>query len=298
MTLATGAVEGGPYDLLGTTLADLERASLLLLDKTIEYYNPATVWSLFSGGTDSTTILLLAMKHPRVDGALHLDTETGVKQTRQHVETVVNAIKCDLVIEPPRTTNYEELVTRMGFPGRPQHNKAYAALKDRALNRLSAKKRNGNGRVLLISGARAEESRNRMGYGRLLTDPVEEAAKKGKKSYDNRLWLNLIYSWPKDATRDYAEQHGIGESPVSKRLGMSGECLCGAYAAPGERDRLKMHYPDREEWITWLEGKAEAAGQWAHWGMQAPKAFKAWDNMPSLDEDDVMLCTDCKRRSE
>lgn len=273
------------YDLFGTTLDDLERASLTLLDRAIETYRPARVWALFSGGTDSTAAALLASKHPAFSGILHLDTETGIPETRQHVERVANMKNWALTAEPPRTTSYTRLVTDMGFPGRPYHSAAYNVLKDRALNRLCAKKRNGNRKVLLVSGARSGESRRRMGTAKILTE----------RPGDNRIWLNPILHWPKDATKDYAKLHGVPESPVSKKLGMSGECCCGAYAVPGERARIRLHYPEHEEWISWLERKVAEVGEWPHWGIQAPKKQAKWENMPALDEEP--LCTDCARRA-
>lgn len=123
-----------------------------------------------------------------------------------------------------------------------------------------------------------------MGNAKLLTD----------KDGDNRVWLNAILHWPKDATEDYAALHGIEKSVVSAKLGMSGECCCGAYAAPGERDRLKMHFPEHEDWISWMERQVEEAGKWSHWGAQAPKKLPEWENMPGLDPEDELMCGDCK----
>jgi 3'-phosphoadenosine 5'-phosphosulfate sulfotransferase (PAPS reductase)/FAD synthetase len=271
------------YDLFGATLDDLERASLTLLDRAISYYRPAKVWALFSGGTDSTASALLASKHPAFSGVLHLDTETGIPQTRHHVEAVAEAQGWELTVEPPRTTSYEELVMAMGFPGRPHHGAAYNALKDRALSRLCAKKRNGGRPVLLVSGARSGESRRRMGTAKLIMESK------------NRIWLNAILHWPKQAAKDYAARHGIPESPVSKVLGMSGECCCGAYAAPGERERIRTHFPAHDEWISWLERKVEAAGKWPHWGVQAPGRLYEWQFMPALLEEP--MCNDCKLRA-
>lgn len=275
----------GPYDLFGTALEDLERASLALLDRAISHYRPAKVWALFSGGTDSTASALLASKHPAFSGALHLVTGTGVPETLAHVQRICSARGWDLLAEPPRTTSYEALVTSMGFPGRPKHGAAYAALKDRALKRVTAKKRAGS-TVLLIAGARTQESRRRMANARLLTE----------KPGDNRVWINPILHWPKEACRDYAARHGVAESPVSRAMGMSGECMCGAFAAPGERDLLRLHYPAHEEWISWLERKVEAAGRWPHWGVQAPKGLDRWPHAPEFDFV-APMCTDCERRA-
>lgn len=269
------------YDLFGTTLEDMEKASLVLLDRAIETYKPSRVWALFSGGTDSTASALLASKHPAFSGALHLDTETGIPETQAHVRAACNEHGWNLIIEPPKTTGYERLVMQFGFPGRGQHNVAYAHLKDRALKRVTAQKRTG-GNVLLIAGARTGESARRMSNAKLLTES------------GHRTWINPILHWSKEATKDYAKIHGVPENPVSKMLGMSGECLCGCYARPGERDLLRACYPGWDEWCFWMETKAQAAGKWAHWGIQAPARFQKWPNSPQIEE---FLCTDCVRRA-
>jgi 3'-phosphoadenosine 5'-phosphosulfate sulfotransferase (PAPS reductase)/FAD synthetase len=274
-------VGGVSYDLFETTLDDLERASLLLLDRTIGHYKPSKVWALFSGGTDSTASTLLASHHPAFSGVLHLDTETGVPETRTHVEGVANLRSWDLVVEPPRTTGYERLVRQFGFPGRGQHHVAYAHLKDRALKRLTTKKRAG-GDVLLVAGARTAESVRRMSNAKLVTES------------GHRTWLNPILHWPKEATTDYARKHAVPPNPVSEALGMSGECLCGCYARPGERALLRRYYPAWEEWCAWLESEVEGAGKWAHWGVQAPKRLQMWPEMPEFEQ---LLCTDCARRA-
>lgn len=267
------------YDLFGTTLDDLEHASLILLDRVIETYKPAKVWALFSGGCDSVASSLLASKHPAFSGVLHLDTETGVPETRQYVERVSNERGWSLVIEPPRTASYDALIEHFGFPGRGKHGAAYAHLKDRALSRMTARKRAGKG-VLLVAGARTGESDRRMSNSKFFTEQLEK----------NRIWLNPILHWTKDACKDYAARYGVEPSIVSKKLGMSGECLCGCFARPGEVHLLDAHFPHVSEQIRWRERKAEVLGVWPHWGIQPPKSLDKWPNSPEIDQ---FMCTDC-----
>lgn len=272
--------------MLGTTLDDLERASLTLLDKAVEYYKPAKVYALFSGGTDSTAAAILASQHPSFSGCLHLDTETGVPETQHHVRSVAGERGWDLVVEPPRTTSYEALVNHWGFPGSAGHGMAYAHLKDRALSRLTAKKRSG-GVTLLVSGARAEESKRRMGHGSLIT---ETAAR------PYQVWVNPLWGWTKAATEDYAKRHNVAKNPASKKLGMSGECLCGAMARPGELDLIRRYYPGKAEYIDWLSRKAGERGLWDKWGINPPPKIKSWPNSPELPGE-AIACSGCIERA-
>jgi len=57
---------------------------------------------------------------------------------------------------------------------------------------------------------------------------------------------------------------------VSDALGMSGECLCGAFAPKGELDRIRIWYPNTAAEIDNLEIEVRAAGHkepfciWGH----------------------------------
>jgi hypothetical protein len=56
---------------------------------------------------------------------------------------------------------------------------------------------------------------------------------------------------------------------VTEHLHMSGECLCGAYAKPGELDEVEFFYPHAAEPLRKLEAEAEAAGvPYCKWGQR------------------------------
>jgi len=114
-------------------------------------------------------------------------------------------------------------------------------------------------KVVLATGVREDESIRRMGYkGR-------EINRKGAQ-----VWVNPIYWWSTAERNDYLSSFQIIRSPVSQELGLSGECMCGAFAHPGELellrkvdpdlaarfDRLHMEIKDRFPW-TW-EGRPPA----------------------------------------
>ena len=65
-------------------------------------------------------------------------------------------------------------------------------------------------------------------------------------------------------------------SEVAKKLGMSGECLCGASAAPGEFERIEKFYPEnmskRYETYRMRQGPQENTARGAQ--DQTPDAYR------------------------
>jgi hypothetical protein len=58
---------------------------------------------------------------------------------------------------------------------------------------------------------------------------------------------------------------------VTEHIHMSGECLCGAYAKPGELDEIGFFYPETAAKLRALEQEAVAAGIPAcRWGQKPP----------------------------
>jgi hypothetical protein len=80
---------------------------------------------------------------------------------------------------------------------------------------------------------------------------------------------------------------------------MSGECLCGAFAKPGELEMIRFFFPDTAAEIDELERKAKAAKKHCVWGTRPPRKPKGatrdtWlcfcDGTPHADDPDA--CTD------
>jgi hypothetical protein len=97
---------------------------------------------------------------------------------------------------------------------------------------------------------------------------------------------NPLIDWTNEDCRLYAAEHEIPESPVAALLHKSGECNCGSFAAPGEREMLQALWPDWfENTIASLEREAEAAGIPAcRWGERP--------GVPGFNPG--ALCTDCQ----
>ena len=105
------------------------------------------------------------------------------------------------------------------------------------------------------------------------------------------VFVNPLIDWTNAEMHAYRAKHAIPESEVAALLHRSGECCCGAFAAPGEREMLQSLWP---EWfkatIGALEREAAAAGI----------ASCRWGERPVTEApaDPGALCTDCQLRLE
>lgn len=222
---------------------------------------------LFSGGGDSTVLLHL-MKH-RVDCTFHANTTIGVEETRQFVRDTTKGYGLDLFERTPPET-YRELITTRGYPGPAMHWFYYGRLKERALDRIRAEiiTHPRRERVLYVAGRRRAESERRADIPLWQLD-------------GSAIWASPMANWTKlDCTtyilmmRDTDDPVPVNE--VAQLLHMSAECLCGAFASPGELDNLRMWYPHRaaeiDEHTAYLKqiGWTEPFTTWGH-GIQGSK---------------------------
>jgi hypothetical protein len=173
-------------------------------------------------------------------------------------------------LTPPKS--YRELCARFGMPGPGGHNLVYQRLKERCVRQLVREsKRLKKDRVLLISGCRVSESERRMGH----TEPIQREGA--------RIWTAPIINWDEQQKTVYQINHGIPRNPVKPVLGISGECLCGAFARPGERQNIERYYPDAYAEILACEEAAAANDQPCRWGEKPAKKG--------------LLCQQCDRKN-
>lgn len=193
-------------------------------------------------------------------GAAHIKTGTGIPETTEYVQRVCGEYGWPLkVYEPP--VPYEQIVVEYGFPGPGQHGLMYRRLKERALRQLVREhKEEVRDRVMLVTGVRSEESVRRMRH-------VERVQREGAQ-----VWAANIWNWSKlDCNRLIAER-GLARNPVVDLLHMSGECLCGAFARPGEIEEIEQWFPKHAEWLHELEEKVRARGlAGCVWGKRPPR---------------------------
>lgn len=242
---------------------------------------------LYSGGNDST--ILAHLMRERADYAVHCNTTIGIEATRQFVRDT--CAKWDLpLLERTAPISYRDLVIERGFPGPGRHFLMYSKLKERVLDQVRTELLTDRRkeRVLFIAGRRRSESQRRRNIP--LYEPDGSA-----------IWASPIAMWTKHDMvmyRAIAERDGdtVPFNPVTDALGMSGECLCGAFAKEGELDRIRIWYPDVAAEIEQLQDEVRAAGhpepfcQWGHGkGKPTEKTGKLCESCAFKDENQTEL---------
>lgn len=226
-----------------------------------EHYTLVGRVALFSGGNDSSTFLHLL--RDRIDKVGHVNTGIGVPETAEYVRRVCREWDLDLIeAHPPEGETYRDLVLKYGFPGPGQHGLMYRTLKERALRTIrrgEIGKRGRTHRVMFVAGMRHFESNRRMRNTELTH--TEGAI----------VWLSPIAYWTNDHMREYRERFNVPRNEVSDNLHMSGECLCGAFAAPGELEHIRFFYPNVAAMIDGLQEEVAATDKPAVWGVRPPK---------------------------
>lgn len=234
---------------------------------------------LFSGGNDSTT--LVHMFRDVITHAIHANTTIGIEATRQYVRDVCRDWDIPL-LEKVAPVTYRELVLDQGFPGPAHHWKMYQRLKERPL-RLARKELIGNPRrerVIFLAGRRRTESERRSN--------IPEIEYQGSV-----VWVSPLAYWTKLDLGTYRAMFpDVPRNEVSDLLHMSGECLCGAFAHPGELEEIEMWFPEVAREIRDLEDEVLATGKHKEdrckWGSRKGKPTNKVG----------ALCSDCKFEEE
>lgn len=231
---------------------------------------------LFSGGGDST-VLAHIMRRSATHAA-HANTTIGIEETRQFVRDTCAAWGLPL-IEKVAPVTYRELVVERGFPGPAMHFKMYQRLKERCLDavRRDLVVDPSRERVLFLAGRRRAESARRASI------PLHE--RRG-----STIWASPLAMWTALDLATYRAMHDVPVSRASSTLHMSGECLCGAFAKPGELDEIGYWYPEVRAEIEALEAEVRAAGH--------PEPFCRWGHGQGAASKVGPLCGDCEFRFE
>lgn len=246
---------------------------------------------LFSGGHDSLCAVHLASQHRSFQHVVHhIDTGIGSKYTRSFVERVCNSMNWQLVIHRS-PVSYEWCVATHGFPGPGGHKFIYNLLKDRCIYQITKGSRAYVNATLLINGSRSEESVRRMGHVSAIQ--VGELIKKGKlagrKRNLNRVWAAPCHDWSRAEQAAYMDEWGLPVNKLKVTLGLSGECFCGAFASPGEREMVKQFAPDVDTEICRLTDIAKANGKPCNWGQRPPGKVAVVQTGP--------MCSGCDLRA-
>lgn len=243
-------------------------------------HDPVAAFCLFSGGHDST--VLAHRCHTSYQALVHIDTGTAVPGVRDYVDEFARWLEKPLIVYEAGDA-FRKLVLELGgFPGPAGHGRAYTRLKERQIERLVRDFKVTNSRpdtVMLLTGKRRAESARRA----KTTAGIE---KRG-----GQLYVNPLIDWTAYDMRTYRVEHKLPESPVAALLHRSGECNCGAFAEPGEREMLASLYPAWfETAIASLEREAAASGvPCATWGQRCEGEQQV---------DPGPLCSSCEWRQQ
>ncbi|QGZ16964.1 PAPS reductase-like domain protein [Arthrobacter phage LittleTokyo] len=204
---------------------------------------------LFSGGNDSHVLADLMVREGIATHAAHANTTIGIEETRDFVRQRCAALGLPLLEELP-PVDYAALVEEQGFPGPAHHFKMYQRLKERPLRQVR-RQLVGNGRrerVVFLAGRRRAESARRADV------PEHERV-------DSVVWVSPLANWTSEDMAAYRSRYALPRNEVAEALGMSGECLCGAFAEPGELQRIEALFPAVVEEIRALEVRLLEAGK-------------------------------------
>lgn len=252
--------------------------SMEIIDTAIAQHGPSHMFGLYSGGNDSGCSAHILSRHPSFTRAVRIDTTIGIPESRDHALKVAQDFQWRL-LEYTAPVSYRELVLRRGFPGPGAHSYMYINLKERCVDRLVREhKTRWNDRIGLVTGVRLSESVRRMGH-------VETIYRDGCQ-----LWIAPIAYWDEDDKIEYMARYNIPRNPVTDKMCVSGECLCGAYARKEEMVDLEENYPATAAVIHDLEAEAAIAGVHCKWGTRPPGARKK----PTMGG---MLCSSCNQRN-
>jgi 3'-phosphoadenosine 5'-phosphosulfate sulfotransferase (PAPS reductase)/FAD synthetase len=259
--------------------ADADRT---LVDAIAEH-DPRKVFALFSGGNDSTVLVSwakMAIGH-KLDGAVFVDTGTALPGVREFVEDYCANRYLPLHIYEAGG-EYDRMVREHGFPGPAAHRYAYVRLKERQIDALVREhKEHRSDRIMLLTGVRRAESVRRMGT----TSPVRRDGA--------QVWVAPLIDWTHGDMLAFRDHHGIEQSDVAALIHRSGECNCGAFAAPGEREELRSLWPSW--WAERMAPLEDATG--CKWGERSPTEERIGQRIerPAADARSPM-CSDCQLR--
>ena len=270
-------------------MSDNKRTAKSIIQEAIYTYDPVAVYVGFSGGSDSLATTHWMMKNVPGCKAFHANTGIGIEATREFVRETCREYGWPLIEVRAKEDcgqDYDELVRERGFPGPDMHKKMYARLKERCIEKVVRdSKTHRMDKVLIATGIRHDESRIRAGYA------GREINRRGAQ-----VWANPLYWWTKGDMGKYIEHHGLPKNPVSDMLGMSGECLCGAFAHKGEKELIRIIAPGVVDRIERLEKECLKMGMTWGWEQHPPPGGYNPDQSVMDFETEQPMCVGCGKK--
>lgn len=273
---------------------DILESSREILTKAIADYDPYAIVVMTSGGNDSLCAYYVTRAlGVTPDYILHGRTGTGIPETTEFVRSWAIQQGIDY-IEADAGTAFDDYVLRKGFfgRGRTAHTYAYHVLKAQPFRTAlshNIRKRKRNRNILLINGARIEESANRKAN---MTTPVRH-----DPASKSNVWVNVIHHWDKEQRDAFLADVKAPCNPVTKELCRSGECMCGTMQELQARTEAATLFPRWGAWLDDLEARVRQQGFTWGWGEGVPKDWQMEQQgqMRLLGEAEFQpMCVSCK----
>lgn len=237
-----------------------------ILDDLENIHGRTKFYALTSGGKDSMSVCHWLAEHDKLEAAVHIQTNIGIRETTDWIKDHCKEVGYKLhVIEPQPKFTYASFVLQYGFPGPPAHRMIMGLLKYKTMRdfALSIDPKHH----CLISGVRKFESERRLGN---YPHPIQ---------HDGKMWFGCPFFYmTTEEVYKYVHIHGIKITPVHKKMGMSGECMCGSYATRGQKEMVRELDPELAEYIKWLEEGVE------RFGTKHARKYPTWGGAAKMTE--------------
>jgi len=226
---------------------------------------------------------------------VHIDTTVGIPANEEFVRECADLFGWPLRIirnEEHSGKSYDEWVRdEETFPLPQDHRWTYIHLKRSAIEQIVREHKTHHfDRILFLTGVYAAESNRRAGFHEI------------EKRDGAQVWTNPCFRWSNADMASYRERHDLPVNEVAAELGKSGECLCGAYAHPGDLEAVRRVCPALAERLDRLADEISPSPEHPMtWDMdEIPKSWKAeaagqrdaFRDPPNIT---APLCHDCTR---
>ncbi len=197
-----------------------------------------TLIGLFSGGKDSLVACLVA----GVKEVVYCHTGVGLNE--DYVKMICNKLNWKLnIVYPKYEDEFERFVKKYGFPKPTNHSWIMHNLKSKPVDKWFRKEIK-NRMITFVSGIRRSESLKR-----------KKLYKEEVIFYQGKEFRYPILEWSRLKRDNYIKVHKLPISPFYATLGISADCMCGAYSSRGEAIALDLNYPVLANRLKELEHK-------------------------------------------
>lgn len=270
-------------------MSDLNSSREIINQAIVDVKPVATVLAL-SGGNDSLSAYYAAKAlDVKVDFILHVNTRTGIQETTDFVRSFA-LIENAPYIEADAKDSYEKYLFSFGFfgIGHKAHTFAYHLLKAQHIRAAISKhirQRKRNRPVVILSGARIQESDNRS--QNFSDNPID------REPNTSNFWVKPLHYWSKDNCLDFLSDCKATCNPVTKLLCRSGECMCGTMQSEGARLEASHYFPKWGRWLDELERRVMEKFPW-RWGQDISRLWHREQLGQMRFTEFQPLCSTCK----